>query len=533
MGSSTYLACQELENVVEAVTGKVDAGVQNIQATSNGIKSTSMKTYEKIMEFHSGMVMNEQKQLAHENIIRVEQELKEQFGDHDAIRKTVIGVVRDFDINLVRNSTIEELSEELWISSSRYWLSYALIAITAWVNDRREIAETALKECVRRNPQKANLFFCLMNLRFGRNDTARRWFRQYLKVLDPESMTQLDAILLQAYLSGLFGTDRQLENEVNGVIQKWISVLNGNEETQNMLIDMYYNYIANLAPAADCKYDTLREYMGKYEEVRSSYRNVSKYETLIRNVEGTNVEVEEQTEENYKARVDKVLTDLISAFDDEEKELMNEKKLYETIMQHGGNQESAIEDFEEQQRVSENYNIGAQLIRWAVYSSSDEVNVHVRKFALQNTRGWYLKALERWNNRLYEELPLDYPLSIDVWSGVSNGNDGEQLEADMRSYYAVNKMNLCYYNTPNIAALIVGVVAIGLAFVTLYSLIVAAGCLAFLVFRVIKANTDYPRRIDGAVQALRACLIQLRDFRDYFAAEMQQRERLVNDLNML
>ena len=236
MSYSSTAACQKLNNAIDNMQDKVNASVVKIEESSNMIRGTSEKTLSKISDFQSGMMLGEQKQLAHENSLRVDQELKEQFGDHDAIRKTVMGVVRDFDINLVRNSTIQEMSEELWITSSRYWLSYALLAITAWVNDYQEVAQNAVKECVRRNPQRANLFFCLMNLRFGRNETARRWFKEYLKVLNPESLSQIDAILLQAYLNGLFGTDKALEFEVNQVIQKWISILNSNEETQEALV---------------------------------------------------------------------------------------------------------------------------------------------------------------------------------------------------------------------------------------------------------------------------------------------------------
>lgn len=133
----------------------------------------TQNVYDKILEFRKSMENGEQKQLAHENIIRIDQIIKEQFSNHETIRRTVMGVVRDFDINLVRNSTIQELSEELWITSSRYWLSYALIAITAWVNNYPDVAKSALGECGRKDAIKTTLFFCLLNLRFGRMETAK------------------------------------------------------------------------------------------------------------------------------------------------------------------------------------------------------------------------------------------------------------------------------------------------------------------------------------------------------------------------
>ncbi len=533
MAYSSTGACQKLNDAIDRMQDKVHASVVKIEESSDNIRGTSEKTFNKISEFKDGMMLGEQKQLAHENSLRVDQELKEQFGDHDAIRKTVMGVVRDFDINLVRNSTIQEMSEELWITSSRYWLSYALLAITAWVNDYQEVAQNAVKECVRRNPQRADLFFCLMNLRFGRNETARRWFKEYLKVLNPEALSQIDAILLQAYLNGLFGKDKALEFEVNQVIQKWIAILNSNKETQEAMVGAYYHYFENMAHVRDCNYDPMKDVVSCYPDIQKSFRDVSKYEIMVQNVESLNVEMAEQTDENYKARVDKVLKDLISTFDEEEQMLINEKKYYETIMAHGGDEDAAGIDFKEQQTVNADVNIGMQMIRWAVYSNSDEVNEHVRKFALQNTRDWYLKALEKWNIKLQENLPVDYPMSIDLWRGVSNATDLESMEVDMRNYYNSNKMNICYLNTANIAALILLILSAALAFVSVYSLIVTAACIVFLVIRIIKANSDFPKRVETAVNILRACIMQLRDFRMFFENEIRLKDRLVNDLRML
>ena len=154
MSNASYLINQ-LDQSINSFENRVDGRVNSVYSASSNVHSTTIN-----------MMKGEQTQLAHENIMRIDQIIKEQFSNHEAIRKTVMGVVRDFDINLVRNSTIQELSEELWITSSRYWLSYALIAITAWINNYPEVARNALSESGRRDDIKTTLFFCLMNLRF-------------------------------------------------------------------------------------------------------------------------------------------------------------------------------------------------------------------------------------------------------------------------------------------------------------------------------------------------------------------------------
>ena len=181
-------AVQQLNATIGDFRSSIDTQMSQIDSTTQQIQATTDEIYKSVEKFKQRMIKSEEVQLAQENIIRIDQVIKEQFGDYDRIRRTIIGVVRDFDINLVRNKTIQELSEELWLTSSRYWLSYALIAVTAWVNDYPEVAANAISECTRRDKIKATLFFTLLNLRFDRNEVARRWFSEYLKTLDHTCM---------------------------------------------------------------------------------------------------------------------------------------------------------------------------------------------------------------------------------------------------------------------------------------------------------------------------------------------------------
>ena len=223
-------AISNLDQTINSFKSRVDVKVSDVSSSTASIQATTNRIYENIERFKNDLMHGEESQIAHENILRIDQIIKEQFSNHIAIRRTVMGVVRDFDINLVRNSTIQELSEELWITSSRYWLSYALIAITAWVNNYPDVAKNALAESGRKDSIKTTLFFCLMNLRFGRMEAAKKWFHEYFKTLDPTMLQQETAILLQSFLNGIFGKDKELEQEVIELIDEWITIINDNEQ---------------------------------------------------------------------------------------------------------------------------------------------------------------------------------------------------------------------------------------------------------------------------------------------------------------
>lgn len=534
MYGSSYNAVNNLNETIGSFKSKVDVKIDTVNTTTNSIRQTTDKIYDSINKFKQNMIQNEEKQLAHENILRIDQILKEQFGDHEAIRKTVMGVVRDFDINLVRNSTIQEISEELWITSSRYWLSYALIAITAWINNYKDVAANALAECMRRDPVKASLFFCLFNLRFERNAVAKKWFFEYLKTLDPTKIQQESAVLLQAYLNGLFGTDKELENDVNNVIKGWIAELHADVSIDDELARSYQKYIQLLPAVRQCNYQALPEFCSNYGAIQQSYASVSKYEKLIEVIDAMDVELQEQTEANYKSRIDAILINLISNYDAEELELKNQQAYFNFVIDNNGQIDAAQAQFEEYQAVqNESFNVGKQMIRWAVYDDPDQTDVHVRKFGLQNTKEWFKQAVENWALMLQETQPLDYPLSIDTWTGVSNGLDMNEQMENMRQYFNNNKFQLMYVNTPNIAAIIVLILSIGLVFVTPYSLIGTALAFGFLLFNVIKANKEFPARMNKALASLNACMTELADYKQYYEAEKDKKAELLSKVDYL
>ncbi len=121
------------------------------------------------------------------------------------------------------------------------------------------------------------------------------------------------------------------------------------------------------------------------------------------------------------------------------------------------------------------------MIKWAIYDDAAQTNVQVKKFGLQNTKEWFVSAIQNWALLLQETQPLDYPLSIDTWSSVSNGKDQNDQVENMKQYYKNNKFQLMYVNTPNIAAIITFVLSIGLAFITPYSLVATVVALIILM----------------------------------------------------
>ena len=84
-------AINDLNNTINSFEANVDVHVNEIRQSSINVDQAASKIYDKILEFREEMEHGEQKQLAHENIIRIDQIIKEQFSNYETIRRTEIG----------------------------------------------------------------------------------------------------------------------------------------------------------------------------------------------------------------------------------------------------------------------------------------------------------------------------------------------------------------------------------------------------------------------------------------------------------
>lgn len=545
--SNVYNLINQLDSAVNSFEDKVNVHVQNVDTTTQRIQATTGQVYQKVQQFRDDLMKGEEKQIAHENIIRLDQVVKEQFGNYEEIRKTIIGVVRDFDINLVRNDTIEELSEELWITSSRYWLSYALIAVTAWVNNYPEVARNALSESARKDAIKTSLFFCLLNLRFDRLETAKNWFKAYCRTLDPTMLQQETAVMIQAFLNGIFGKDKELEHEVLSILDEWIAIISENATLCEELVQEYVTYLNNLGKGAEFNYEFITAFCTNNNEIKKSFEDVSKFDRIVNMINEMDVESEVQNNENYKSRVDAVLINLITNYDQEELEIKNQQQYYRLIVENEGDiavAEAQYQQFEALQ--NDNFNIGKQMVEWVTYGDRTSTDVQVRKFALQSTKDWFRSAIEKWTSTLKTNCPLSYGIAIDGWTGTSNARDLDEQVLSMKNYYENNKFKMVCINNFNIAAVIVFLISLAITVGSIVStvksgftpalivgIVLMIASAGFVAFRIINGLKKFAERVQINIQNLQMTIAQIVEFQRYFTENINKTDDILSKLEYI
>ena len=103
----------------------------------------------------------------------------------------------------------------------------------------------------------------------------------------------------------------------------------------------------------------------------------------------------------------------------------------------------------------------------------------------------------------------------------------------MKAHFENHKFQYMFVNTPNILALILAILSAGLAFVTLYSLIVTGLAVGFLAVRVIMAIKKYPLRVQAAVKNLNSCMAEIAEFRRSFEEKRAIKDEIMNIVDFI
>ena len=187
------------------------------------------------------------------------------------------------------------------------------------------------------------------------------------------------------------------------------------------------------------------------------------------------------------------------------KNLSCQREYYEFVVESGGVVEKAEAQYQAMLELeSDSFNIGKQMLKWAIYDDSDQTDIQVRKFGFQNTKAWFKKAVNNFDAELQEGFPMQYKLRIDDWEGISNGKDHPEQVESMTNYFENNKFQKCLLI--HLTFLLSSFYCFcGFSLRTPFSLIVTALAAGF-VYRVMQAIKAYPQRVQTAINNLHNCM---------------------------
>jgi predicted nucleic acid-binding Zn-ribbon protein len=535
---------ETLNSNLAVVDGKVEVLAQEQEATKDRIE----QLYQEFMAFVAADAKQKQLQLAASEIIRVRQELEKKFGYYDKVRRTTTGILQATDVAIVRQETMHSATEQLMLAAPGYWLAPALVALTAWIQDNRTLAEKAMNEAIRRDDSRTSLFFALICRRARRMEANAKWLTRYFQIQNPMSMDREVVVMLDALANGVFGGAALVA--CSQVVERWLTEL---EQQAGFLDEQRKRWAEKLdvmTPKIGAnEYTTLRSNSATGQKLMQSLvaarRNQIVHDFFNQLFTGEIV-----VPPSLEDAVDGLLSSLVTKFDEEELPLRKEERLLQLIKDEQGDVDVAKRKAAAEGEVfEEKTNFAAMLTSSAVSPEQFGATRATQRYAVSRSRQWILAAHQDLVGRDRSEVPNEVELSCGSWKGKTvDGTNEQQLASDLTQHYAsrtqqaVDAVKL----TAGPWIVLIAGVLLGLLIMfqgggaILFGLILAAAAAAFFIWKYkdlgrVRENSRQAmeNERDQAARILKACMAEIADYRRELAAEDSKAQKVTEFLESL
>jgi hypothetical protein len=349
--------------------------------------------------------------------------LKDQFGHHETVRKHTTGILQADDLELVRRETIETVTEELMLQAPGYWLAPCLVAIAAWLNDKKELADRAVREAIKRDDEKTSLLFGLICRRANRNTACLKWISRYLANQHEEQLDRKTVIILDAFASGLLGADT--EGIVETQLEEWLTRLSEKSGFENQQITQWSDAINLKRKTYSGKYTYLPQYSKTWSKLQYIMEGAYLHSTIFAYFE--NIFNQQSSGLELKEQMDTILSSLVTDFDEAEIPLRQEYRLTELIIENNGDEERARRDMEVVKSGYDVHKDFTQLLTDAAMKpEASKASVSTQKFALALTREWINKAYRDIIDRNRKAIPQHIEINIDDFNDKTTDGKNEK-----------------------------------------------------------------------------------------------------------
>ncbi len=371
---------------------------------------------------------------ATKNLTQYTDEYHTHFGFYHELRRIALGCVVAVDKTLISHETARKRVEKAYLANTDYWLSYAIIAVMLWWSDEKEASERALNKALVMNERKSSLLFLFCNLKFGRQETAARWYSYYLSSVHANNVGQEYQYLLEAYLSGSFGNAKRLEQQVGSKFEDMMSEIalyniNFNKDVS----DAAQRFMATKAHRTDFPFFYLPEYCDEYPLMQSLLTCAEKnrivageYEELAQG-EGEFANVDERLEDS--------IYNLIESMDPDEEKVYKRIKYNELIVAAKGDIAAAETAYGERYPDEAPVSLDGLMKNWAFADSDPRILPEVRRFTISklapSIRGGFKQFAEVYRGREKER----YPIHLGDWSMVCNEDELSIVESNYSDYF--------------------------------------------------------------------------------------------------
>ena len=363
-------------------------------------------------------------QKAATELIRVRQELEQNFGGYKVVRETMLGVLQATDLALVKKTTISQVTEELMLSTPDYWLAPCLVAVAAWIGNDRDLADRAIREAVKRDEEKTALTMALICRRNNRSDACFEWLAIYFAKQSSEHFTESNFTYLNAYLNGVFGPDEK--HMCEDYVAKWMREIQGHgEDFVREQTELWKEYCSEFTVDLEGQFPYMTHGVREYADIAAYVSRINSVGKISSNFSSIkNVVVDD---EKLKKDIDQTLVTLISRCDEKEEPLRKEERYLQAIRYFDGDTEAAKRSVLEadRKRTEQTIDLVGQMTNTIIKT---DAHPSERKTSVSFLSSYIRSGFQEYIAEKKPSFPQQITLDVDGWTGMTvNGTNADAL----------------------------------------------------------------------------------------------------------
>ena len=407
---------QELTGVITNVSD-VNNQVSKVESQVNTLNNEVQNLVKEIRE--TTVVTNARQSIMYNN-----SQIDKKFGYYDKVRQTTESLIDAIENSNISVNALINLNQELILHNPNYWLSNALAALSSWLLDDRENCEKELHNAMKKNESKTSLFFCLINDKLGRKQTALNWLNKYLSIQNPAKLDTDFITVLDLVATGSFGdeTKKVVLNKIN----TWIHRLNNDKEIQDNQLKTWTDFI-NSNKDTDIKMPYLETATPDVERLKNNLAITSTYYNILNKFKTIT------TQDSSRKSKEEILSNLIYEYEGVENQYQKENFYNNLIIQCNGNREEADKVFEKQKNIfDEENNLLNLFTNILIYKETFKVSNETQKIVLGFIKPYILKALYNIEKDINNN---EFKIQINGFNTTTiDGKNKQQINSELNNY---------------------------------------------------------------------------------------------------
>lgn len=489
-----------VEVELSAIQKQVSENAAQLSQISQNVDAVR-KDLAKLSEDFQKLVVEQRKkaalQQATTELITLRQEFEKNYGSYRVVRNTMVGILQATDSALVRKTTISKVSEELMISTPRYWLAPVVVALAAWIGNDRDLANRAIREAVKRDNEHTSLTMALICRRNQRTNTCYEWLSRYFATQNAADFDEDSLVYIDAYINGVFGPDEK--HLCDDYVDHWMEqVRSRQEDFESSETEKWSKYLKNFNVDEGSFYPELKSLSPDFERIEGYLGRIDAVDAIRQHF--ANIAAYSVDQEKLARSVDDHLMALVASADPEERAARKKEELYVEIRNCGGDVTlaSAHVKLAEQAEKLKRMNLVDQLARTIRKDEGGEM-ISQKKMAISLLRKYINRGFDKYIHENKENFPEQVAIILDNdgWKGTVSDGNGNELKSSYGAYVEAKKNKTVHHQTP---AVILGIIGLVLLPVFLPFGVILLLAAAYLFLKTRSANAESVRKFDEMKQ---------------------------------